>query len=264
MSTAIKLRRDTTANWTTNENVVLALGEVGVDTTLNQIKIGTGTTPWSTLPFTTPKLTNPDIGEGNYASASAMVTALGLKASSSDMTTALGLKANIASPTFTGVTSGIRVNVSTKTSSTTLDLSDDIVIPSGSATAITLPTAIGISGKKYIIKNGLISSFLELSLTCTGAGNTFTTSGTVDGLNLIAGDRIQVFGDANVYSITSASGVSINVYSSVSFAPGSQLYIYHITRTTSSQTIDWASPSALISSREKISIVSDGSNWLTV
>lgn len=49
MSTLIKLRRDTAANWAAL-NPILALGEPGYDTTNNELRIGTGTTPWSDLP----------------------------------------------------------------------------------------------------------------------------------------------------------------------------------------------------------------------
>ena len=48
MTTRIKLRRDTAANWTSN-NPVLALGEAGYDTTNNQLRVGDGTTAWSGL-----------------------------------------------------------------------------------------------------------------------------------------------------------------------------------------------------------------------
>jgi hypothetical protein len=48
MTTRIKLRRDTAANWTTNDPV-LALGEAGYDTTNNQLRVGDGTTVWSGL-----------------------------------------------------------------------------------------------------------------------------------------------------------------------------------------------------------------------
>jgi hypothetical protein len=55
MSTRIQLRRDTSANWATN-NPVLANGEPGYDTTTGKIKIGDGTTAWSSLAYT---LTGP-------------------------------------------------------------------------------------------------------------------------------------------------------------------------------------------------------------
>ena len=46
----IKLRRDTGANWA-SVNPVLANGEPGYNTTTNQIKMGDGTTAWSSLPY---------------------------------------------------------------------------------------------------------------------------------------------------------------------------------------------------------------------
>ena len=46
----IQLRRDTAANWT-SANPVLAAGEVGLETNTNQLKIGNGTTAWSSLPY---------------------------------------------------------------------------------------------------------------------------------------------------------------------------------------------------------------------
>ena len=48
MTTRIKLRRDTAANWTTNDPI-LALGEAGYDTTNNELRVGDGTTVWSGL-----------------------------------------------------------------------------------------------------------------------------------------------------------------------------------------------------------------------
>jgi hypothetical protein len=48
MSTLIKLRRDTAANWA-SADPVLQLGEPGYDTTNNELRIGDGTTPWSEL-----------------------------------------------------------------------------------------------------------------------------------------------------------------------------------------------------------------------
>ena len=48
MTTRIKLRRDTAANWTENDPV-LALGEAGYNTTNNELRVGDGTTAWSGL-----------------------------------------------------------------------------------------------------------------------------------------------------------------------------------------------------------------------
>jgi hypothetical protein len=46
----IKIRRGTTEQWAAS-NRVLQLAELGLDTTLNKIKAGNGTTAWSSLPF---------------------------------------------------------------------------------------------------------------------------------------------------------------------------------------------------------------------
>ena len=64
MATQIKLRRDTGANWTTNSTVVLAAGEIGVNLTSGQFKLGDGTSTWAALTYfqpgavTTDRLTN--------------------------------------------------------------------------------------------------------------------------------------------------------------------------------------------------------------
>lgn len=52
MTVKIQIRRGTSAQWAANSSVVLGSGEPGYDTTERQIKIGDGTTPWSSLPFT--------------------------------------------------------------------------------------------------------------------------------------------------------------------------------------------------------------------
>jgi hypothetical protein len=50
MAQQIQLRNDSTAGWAA-DNPVLAQGEIGVDTTLGQMKIGDGTSTWSQLNF---------------------------------------------------------------------------------------------------------------------------------------------------------------------------------------------------------------------
>jgi hypothetical protein len=52
MANKIQIRRDTTTNWTA-VNPILSEGELGLDTTLDKIKIGNGTSTWSALSFYT-------------------------------------------------------------------------------------------------------------------------------------------------------------------------------------------------------------------
>lgn len=51
MATQIKLRRDTAANWTNNNSVVLAAGEPGFETDSGKLKIGNGTSTWAQLSY---------------------------------------------------------------------------------------------------------------------------------------------------------------------------------------------------------------------
>ena len=52
MSDLIKLRRDTAANWTA-ANPVLAAGEPGAETDTGKLKVGNGSTAWTSLPYLT-------------------------------------------------------------------------------------------------------------------------------------------------------------------------------------------------------------------
>lgn len=61
MTTRIKLRRDTAANWTA-ANPILSLGEPGYDTTNNKLKIGDGTSTWTQLDYLTDATLGGDVG----------------------------------------------------------------------------------------------------------------------------------------------------------------------------------------------------------
>jgi hypothetical protein len=50
MAVKLQLRRDTSANWSAS-NPILAEGEIGIDTTLREAKVGDGSTAWNSLPY---------------------------------------------------------------------------------------------------------------------------------------------------------------------------------------------------------------------
>jgi hypothetical protein len=52
MSTIIKIRRDTAANWDIN-NPVLEIGEPGLETDTRKVKYGNGVSTWSNLDYAT-------------------------------------------------------------------------------------------------------------------------------------------------------------------------------------------------------------------
>jgi len=71
MALRIQLRRDTAANWTSNDPT-LAEGEAGFETDTGFLKIGDGTTAWTSLAyFTGPDVATGDGTTGGAASAGA-------------------------------------------------------------------------------------------------------------------------------------------------------------------------------------------------
>jgi hypothetical protein len=50
MTTRLQQRRDTAANWTSN-NPTLAAGEIGLETDTSKFKIGNGSTAWTSLAY---------------------------------------------------------------------------------------------------------------------------------------------------------------------------------------------------------------------
>lgn len=62
MAVQIQFKRDTGANWST-ANTVLADGEMGINTTSNQFKIGNGSTAWNSLSYAPISGTVADIDE---------------------------------------------------------------------------------------------------------------------------------------------------------------------------------------------------------
>ena len=60
MSTRIRFRRDTAANWTSN-NPTLTTGELGYETNTGKFKIGNNTNAWNSLPYSI----TAELSEGN-------------------------------------------------------------------------------------------------------------------------------------------------------------------------------------------------------
>ena len=128
MSSVIRLRRGTSAQWAAS-SLVLAVAELGLDTTLNKLKVGNGIYTWPNLPYI--NVLPSELAElSQDAINSALVMGLHMsktyddnantitiestltnvdntsdanKPISTATQTALNLKSPIASPTFTGI-----------------------------------------------------------------------------------------------------------------------------------------------------------------
>jgi len=114
MADIIQLRRDTATNWT-SANPVLAQGELGVETDTDKIKVGDGSTAWTSLGYL--------IDTGGYALSADVYTQ-----AQSD-----ARYAQFASPTFTGTVTadGVTIGSSTITetaSDLTISATDDLLL----------------------------------------------------------------------------------------------------------------------------------------
>jgi hypothetical protein len=128
MASVIRLRRGTSAQWATS-TIVLATAELGLDTTLNKLKVGNGLYTWPNLPFInvlpseiaelSQDAINSALGVGLHLSktyddvANTITiestltnvdnTSDANKPISTATATALALKAPLASPSLTGI-----------------------------------------------------------------------------------------------------------------------------------------------------------------
>lgn len=70
MTTRIQVRRDTAANWTSS-NPILAAGEMGYETDTNKLKVGDGSTTWTSLAYSpnlsSNTLTTPTISGATFS-----------------------------------------------------------------------------------------------------------------------------------------------------------------------------------------------------
>ena len=79
MADIIQIRRDTAANWN-GANPILAQGELGLETDTDKIKVGDGTTSWSSLGYLIDAggyVTEDQVGPLSVPSAIAMALIFG-------------------------------------------------------------------------------------------------------------------------------------------------------------------------------------------
>ena len=100
MAVQIQFRRDTGANWA-SANTVLAAGEMGINTTTTQFKIGDGTTAWNSLSYAALSGTVADLDDVTNVVITSAANGDLLKWNGSAWVNASGY-ALLASPTLTG------------------------------------------------------------------------------------------------------------------------------------------------------------------
>jgi len=136
MATQIQLRRDTAANWT-SINPVLLMGELGYETDTNKFKVGDGTTAWNSVRYAividnaAQTLTNKSIsGSTNTLTNIANASLSNSSISVNGQSVSLGTNIPVGSWTSTAVSSNI-----------TLAKNNSYFVNTSAARTLTLPAS---------------------------------------------------------------------------------------------------------------------------
>jgi len=197
----ILFRRDTAANWT-SQDPVLSAGEIGLETDTNKIKLGDGSTNWVSLNYFYGSLESASYVQSLIAGTGLTIT--GNSGSGTTPTISIGQSvATSASPTFAQVTID------------NLPQDDKHVATKAYVDGI----ASSINWHKFV--NYATAAELPGSPTYDNSGDgvgatlTASTDGrlVVDGTNASTGNRILVKNQANavhngIYDVTDQGGVS--------------------------------------------------------
>lgn len=198
MSTLIKLRRDTAANWAA-EDPVLQLGEPGYDTTNNELRIGDGTTAWSGL---TPIAGG---GGGSYGNANVatFLAAFGANTISTSGNVTVGnLIGTVANATY-ATSAGTAATATTAATVTTA--AQPNITSVGNLTSVTssgnISTTGNVSGAYFLgdgsqltnLPSGTYGNSNVVTLLANLGSNTISTTANITVGNLIgAGNLIGI------------------------------------------------------------------------
>ena len=208
MATKIQVRRDTAANWT-SVNPTLSDGELGYETNTGYMKIGDGSTAWSSLSYFTPGAVDGDANTTYTISTAqsgndARIILTGSDSSTDELTLVAGtnLSLTVAGDSITAVVNNDLANYSNATSA---------FITASSSDALTNKTG-NIS--QWTNDSGyLTSGTLNLSGKSVNELSDVNTSGAVSGAHLVydGANWTQTF-NFNSSGTTFLSGFSVNRY----------------------------------------------------
>lgn len=260
--TTIRLRRDTAANWTSN-NPILAAGEPGVESDTTKIKYGDGTTHWNSLPYVQ--------GDGTWASKTYVDTAVSNLVNSApttldtlnELATALGDDPNFATTITTAL--GNKVNTSSlatvATSGSYNDLTNKPTIPSAGIASVYADTAPQLSANLDVNGKGLLNL---TTLYSSGTNNSSSLQIASNGLLLTNSSDTQyqislqgagyVTGSGSDLKLQTAGGGSVKIGAAqLKFpnADGTSNQVLktdgagNLSWTTISVSTDWANPGSI-------------------
>ena len=199
MTVQIKLRRDQSTAWTTN-NPTLGLGEAGYEVDTHKFKVGDGSSPWLGLPYVTT-VTAASALTGTNLATNVLVSSLTSVGTLTNLTVT-----NPISGSITGASGNSPANALTGTT-----LASNVV--TSSLTAVG--TLVGLTVNGAVTLSGTNTSSGQLKVTNATASSAYNNGAlTVSGGVGIAGDTYSN-GNLNVAG-TITSNTSINVVGTIS------------------------------------------------
>lgn len=209
----LQFRRGTAAQWS-NANTILAAGEMGIDTSTNQFKIGNGSTAWNSLAY------------GGLQGATGPIGALSNMTSGSVSTPSLAFTSDLSSGAFLPTTGAIGF--------TTAGVERMRV-----GSNITIPTPM----RARIVTSNITGTSATVDFTNTDGTYYYMTNTGFNALTLTFPGNNVASGAFNVFRNSTASNLSVTLtYSGGGSGITSPLVINSLT----SATIVWNGSSYLL------------------
>lgn len=191
MPVQIQFRRDTAANWTSN-NPTLALGELGLETDTSQIKVGTGSTAWNSLAYggvqgpTGPTGATGDLGPTGPTGPSGIVSVTGPITNSGTSSAAdLSLDQTALAINASQITRTINT-ISASYSITANDANEILRSTAAAGITVTVDDVLSVGQTVDVLQDGagLITFAAGTGVTLAGSGET--------GVNLISVNQYEI------------------------------------------------------------------------
>jgi hypothetical protein len=174
MTSRLQNRRDTAANWTSN-NPTLAAGEIGYETDTGKLKIGTGSASWTSLGYTqNGTVTSITAGTGLSGGT---ITSTGTVAIDSTVATLTGTQ-TLTNKTLTSPT----INTATFVDGVVRGLEEDVNVVASAATG-TINFDVSTASVWYYTTNATANHTLNFRYSSSVSLNTALATG--DAITLV-------------------------------------------------------------------------------